>query len=337
LRRPRRVAASLALLTVVLLGHVWLLHGLADRGPAGPRVRAQRWVHLQLVAVATQPPPAPDARAAPAAPSATSPPRRRSNPRPTEPPPGIAALPAAPATPAAAPAAVPARTAEPGETVVPRYATRLPASARLDYELQRGALAGSAQLQWQRDGAAYEMRLDGELQGRPVLASTSRGLIDDDGVAPVRLAERRRARELRAANFQRDAQRITFSGPQSSYPLLPGTQDRLSWMVQLPAIVAADPAHARTGTRLTLYVVGTRGDAQAWQFEVLGTESLDLPAGAVAEALHLQRDAERPYDTRVEVWLDPGRQHLPVRARFTTVPDGTPTELRLAQAVAGVN
>lgn len=219
------------------------------------------------------------------------------------------------------------------ELVVPVYVTQLPGSADLHYQLRRGNAVGSGQLQWQRRGETYELSLQGELQGLPVLGSLSRGVIDIDGVAPVRLADRRRSRELRAANFQRDTHRITFSGPQTEYPLVAGAQDRLSWMIQLPAILEADPALTLTGARVTLFVVGTRGDAEAWHFEVQGQEALDLPAGAVANAVRLLREPRRPYDTRIEVWLDPARQHLPVRAVVTTVPGGQPLEMNLSRVV----
>ncbi len=86
-------------------------------------------------------------------------------------------------------------------------------------------------------------------------------------------------------------------------------------MIQLPAIVEADAALARAGAGVTLFVAGTRGDAEAWRFEVLGHEALELPAGAVRARAAAAARADRPYDTRVEVWLDPARQHLPVRAR----------------------
>jgi len=217
---------------------------------------------------------------------------------------------------------------------VPAYATRLPAPASLHYLVQRGTVSGTGTLHWRRQGEAYEMSLEAELQGMPVFGSASRGAIDADGVAPLRYADRRRAREVRAANFQRDAGLISFSGPQVQYPLLPGAQDRLTWMVQLPAIVEADPALASPGASVTLFVVGSRGDGQAWRFEVLGRTPLELPAGAVADALHLRREPQRPYDTRVEVWLDPARQHLPVRAIFTTVPNGQPLELTLSRSEA---
>jgi len=83
---------------------------------------------------------------------------------------------------------------------------------------------------------------------------------------------------------------------------------------------------------VTLFVAGTRGDAEAWRFEVLGHEALALPAGDVAQATQLRRELTRPYDTRVEVWLDQARQHLPVRVLLTTLPGGQPLELALAAA-----
>ena len=117
-----------------------------------------------------------------------------------------------------------------------------PPPASLHFVLQRGPLTGAAELHWQRRGDDYELLLEGVLGGVPVLASTSRGSIDADGVAPQRHAERKRAREVRAVNFQRDAGLISFSGPDLQLPLRPGAQDRLSWLIQLPAIFEADPA-----------------------------------------------------------------------------------------------
>ncbi len=219
---------------------------------------------------------------------------------------------------------------------MPVYATRLPDPAQLHYRLQRGDKIGASRLQWQRVDGSYELRLDVDWPGQPAQGSASRGLIDADGVAPLRHAELRRAREQRAVNFQRDAALITFSGPQLAYPLPPGAQDRLSWMIQLPAIVEADSALARAGAVVSLFVAGTRGDAEAWQFEVLGPVPLELPAGPVAQALHLRREPTRPYDTRVEVWLDPARQHLPVRAVFTTLPGGLPLQMELMGQDSGL-
>jgi hypothetical protein len=50
----------------------------------------------------------------------------------------------------------------------------------------------------------------------------------------------------------------------------------------------------------------------------------------VVEALRLKREPRRPYDTQVEVWMDPAQHHLPVRARLTVLPGGETLELSLA-------
>lgn len=230
--------------------------------------------------------------------------------------------------------------AAPASDPVPVYATRLPAAAELHYVAQRGAAQGSAQLLWRRDGTEYELTMDSALPGQPLLGSTSRGRIDADGVAPWRHVERRKLRDVRATNFQRDAGVISFSGPSQVVPLQAGAQDRLSWMVQLPAIIEANPALGEASARVMLFVVGTRGDAEAWVFQARGRQSIELPAGAFPDALHFVREPTRPFDTHVEVWLDPARQHLPVRARFATVPGGQALELLLASAgdpAAGLN
>ena len=77
-------------------------------------------------------------------------------------------------------------------------------------------------------------------------------------------------REQRAVNFQHEAGRITFSGPQLQLPLLPGAQDRLSWMLQLPAVLEAEPALRVPGSEVLIFVAGTRGDGQVWTFTRAG-------------------------------------------------------------------
>ncbi len=311
LRRSPRVAACALLALAVLLLHGLVLQALQPP-PAVLAPVASRGAVVALRLIAPPPP-----VAAPAPPVVVAVPE----PKPAAPRPRALAAPQRPAVAAPEPAVEAA--------ALPVYATRLPAAAHLHYRLQRGDAVGAARLQWQREAGDYLLRLDTDWPGQPAAGSASRGLIDAEGVAPVRHAELKRAREVRAANFQREAGRITFSGPQLAYALPPGAQDRLSWMIQLPGVVEADAGLARAGAQVTLFVVGTRGDAEPWRFEVLGREALQLPAGEVPQALRLKREPTRPYDTRVEVWLDPARQHLPVRAVFTTLPGGQPLEMAL--------
>ncbi len=203
----------------------------------------------------------------------------------------------------------------------PVHPTRIAASFRLDYSLQRGSISGSAELVFRRAVDSYELELKGTVFGVDAMWLVSRGGFDAAGLAPERFVDRRRGRDRHAANFDRAAARITYSGPQTTHPLPPGAQDRLSWMVQLPAIIDADPARfAAAGTRVPIFISGARGDAGVWIFVVEGLQ----PQG-----LRLTREPRRPYDTQVEVWLDPARHHLPVRARLATPPAGETLELLL--------
>ena len=215
--------------------------------------------------------------------------------------------------------------AEPTGVVVsvPVYATRLPAAGRWRYRLQRGLVAGDAELQWARlPDDRYELRLEGRVAGVTLLDWVSQGQIDAAGVAPERFATRRRGRDRQAANFQRDAGKITFSGPTHELPLLPGAQDRLSWLLQLPAIVAAAPERFVAGASVMLFVAGARGDADVWTFSVEGMETVgDRPA------LKLLREPRKLYDTRAEVWLDPAESYVPLRVLQTPSGGGAALDL----------
>jgi hypothetical protein len=227
-----------------------------------------------------------------------------------------------------------AAQAEPGGAAVPVYATRLPPSATLRYTLRRNGVPGHAELQWFNDGAQYRLSLRNEAPGALNLGSASVGAIDANGLAPERHTDSRRGRDVRAVNFQRDTARVTFSGPKGEVPLLAGTQDRLSWMLQLAGIAEANPALRAAGSEIGVFVVGTRGDAEVWLYTVVGPEAIELPAGPVPDALHLRREPRRLYDTTVDVWLDPARQHLPVRAQLRVRPTGLETVLLLESASA---
>lgn len=207
---------------------------------------------------------------------------------------------------------------------LPTYAVRLPEAGRWRYRLLRGPASGEAQLSWQPmpDGR-YELRLEGRIAGLTLLDWVSRGSLDPVGIAPERFVIRRRGRDHQAANFQHDAGKITFSGPTHELPLLPGVQDRLSWMLQLAAIVEAAPQRFGAGARLSLMVVAARGGAEVWHFTVLGTDRLSQ-----GSSLKLVREARRPHDTQVEIWLDPARGHLPVRAVLAQAEGGPPLELQ---------
>jgi hypothetical protein len=344
----RRTGLFLAAGAVVVLLHVALLATLAPAwiDPEEPLAAAPV---LSVRSVPLAPPPVPQpmplTTAAAPAPTARAVTRPRPAPRRVASAPAEAQDPTSPAQPAAPPDAAPAAderdamaalpmpaTADaPPAIEVPVYETRLSAAGTWSYLLQRGVATGEARLSWVPDAQQrYSMRLEGWIAGVPVLDWRSTGALDHAGIAPERFAIRRRGKDSQAANFQRDAGKITFSGPTHEMPLLPGVQDRLSWMLQLPAVIEAAPQRFGVGSNVVLMVIGARGGADVWTFAVVATEPLDGQA-----TLKLVREALKPHDVRVEVWLDPARAHLPVRALLSQATGGAPLQLTLQKGSTG--
>lgn len=261
----------------------------------------------------------------------------------------LASMPGTPSVPAAAPGATGATAApdaeaepepEPPATGLaqapPLYDTRLPPSAVLRFALSRGASQGEARLLWHRDGERYLAAFDAGLDGLPLWQQRSVGQLDAHGLAPDHFSDRRRQRVPRTARFDRAAGQVVFGRPPgpsarqaaASRPAVPawsGAQDRLGWVVQLAAIVAAAP---QPPPEVTLFVVGARGGAGPWTFQrrddvAPGSDSVD-PA---AVPVYYRREPERRDDQRVEVWLHPA-DHWPLRLRLTPLPGGAPLELR---------
>ncbi len=309
---PAAAAPALNVRSVTLPALV--LPAAAEVAPAPREAPAQP--ARKVVRAPTLPKPAASAVAAPAPPP--------------EPVATMAAAEAAPPPEAPASAAASEPPAAPAIDV-PVYATRLPPPGTWRYQLTRGIASGDALLSWApNEQQRYEMKLEGFVAGISVLDWASTGAIDNAGIAPDRFVIRRRSRDSQAANFQRDAGKITFSGPTHELPLIAGVQDRLSWMLQLPAVIEAAPQRFGAGTSVVLMVVGARGGADVWTFKVIGAEAVgDVPA------LKLVRQARKPRDVQAEVWLDPARGHIPLRAVLSQPDGGAAFELQLQAGSTG--
>lgn len=208
---------------------------------------------------------------------------------------------------------------------VPLYRTDLPTAATLHYVLRRGWMSGSGELRWAPAAGRYEVSLKGGVGGLLLLSQTSMGTLDVHGLAPQQFSDQRSRGAAHVARFEPERGLVSF-GSQPEVPWVRGAQDRLSWMVQLPAVVRADPSLEAPDRTVELYVVGARGDADAWTFRFTGREAVRSEAGT-ATASKWVREPRKPHDTAVEVWLDPAHQHLPVRARLGG--EGEALELRL--------
>ncbi len=179
--------------------------------------------------------------------------------------------------------------------------------------MRRGFLRGTGEIRWQASGERYRLVLESRIAGLTLLIQTSEGEVDANGLAPVRFLDQRARRSAQAANFRRDDGRVTFSGSGVEWPLLAGSQDRLSWMIQLAGIVAAEPERLVDGGRITMVVVGARGDAGVWTLRYAGREDVAAARGTV-HAVKFVREGRSAYDTSAEIWLDPERV-VPARPR----------------------
>lgn len=202
------------------------------------------------------------------------------------------------------------------EHAVPVYRTQIPPATTLAYDIRRGSISGTGELSWRPEGSRYEARLEASVIGFTLLTQVSQGGFDKAGLAPLRFTDQRARKAARATNFQREAGKITFSGPRDEFALPAGSQDRLSWMIQLPAVLSAEPKRAAAGGEVVLYVAGARADVDLWTLRSSGTETVETAGGAV-RTVKFMRTPRSAKDTQAEVWLDPTRHYLPVRARLT--------------------
>jgi hypothetical protein len=324
LSRNRRLLAVCAM-SIALHGALLELAAQRRPGPLAPSMApaplALRLVdagtHMHGNAAAAQPEPdlAPAPQAAQSAPRTAAAPvdTRAPSSRPRQ------AASSALATTAPAAATAPAATQPiPGARMLiqtpGRYRVSLPPSARLHYELLlqgRPAPDRQAYLDWHRSGAAYTLEVDG-LTGR----LSSRGAGGDTGIVPAQASETQADRRLQTS-FDGEAGEVRFEAGGTNSPYTIGMQDRASVLVQLAAIGRGSPEQMQDSIRIAVADTAAAGISQ---YQVLGQEDVATGIGALP-AWHLAQ-AAAPGQARLELWLAPSQDWLPVQLRLTAA-DGT--------------
>jgi len=193
-------------------------------------------------------------------------------------------------------------------------AEALPASVKLVYRVEANKFPYRlrSELLWQQHERSYQARLGISAFGLSRV-QTSRGKIDQSGLAPERFSDKSRSEV--AAHFNRAQGLVSFSANTPSIPLQPGAQDRLSVLIQLAALVASAPQRFLPGTTLRVQTIGPR-EGDLWLFTFGDMEALELPGGP-QQGLKLIRQPRQTYDQKLEVWLAPGLAYLPARIRIT--------------------
>lgn len=184
---------------------------------------------------------------------------------------------------------------------------RLAGPGSWQYRLRQAGQDGEAQLDWRPEGdGRYSLRLTRRIGERTLPAWESLGHLGQGGLAPERFALQRGGQDRQAINFDADERLVSFSASPARLELPEGAQDRLSWWLQLSALVQANPA---PGGRWRVWVAGLRGELREWVFEAVDAAPDD------AGTLHLRRVRLGERDPGVELWLDPARGYWPVRLR----------------------
>ena len=180
------------------------------------------------------------------------------------------------------------------------------------------------EVDWLQDGNAYDARLSLGVLFRTLRTQHSSGVVGPTGIEPERFSDTRKTEV--ASHFVRSEGKVVFSNNVPSVPLLVGAQDRLSVVMQLGAMLAGDPARFPAGSTIAIQTVGPR-DADIWTFNVGEEETLDLLYGPV-KAIRVTRNPRREFDDKIEVWLAPGLDYLPVRLKQTQ-PNGDFADMRM--------
>ena len=194
----------------------------------------------------------------------------------------------------------------------------MPPPARLLYEGKGEdhglSFSAGGELLWLPDGAQYNAKLEITFLLARLRTWTSKGGLAEAGLQPLRFGDKPRGAEL-ATHFQRDKGIISFSANNPDVPLQAGAQDKLSSLLQLSALVGGEAARYSAGSSIRFQAADAHR-AELWDFRVGATETLALPGGNLA-AIKLSKEPTAEFDQRIEVWLAPAQDYLPVRLRIT--------------------
>lgn len=191
-------------------------------------------------------------------------------------------------------------------------APTLPRKGKVRFSLARGVdglVLGQVVYSWEHDGQAYKLQSVTETTGLAALlkpmrvVQSSQGEVTETGLRP-REFRHERVKGLDTASFDWKRRVVSYEGREEK--IVAGTQDMLSLYWQLVLLgVKRGPLELpiATGHKLENY-----------RFEIVGEESVPLPAGK-RNAVRMKSRSSG--DDTIEVWIVPELSGLPARIRFT--------------------
>ena len=232
------------------------------------------------------------------------------------------------------------KPASPNASALVAKVGNFPDNTQINYKLtgqERGLnYHASGSLKWQaKAGTALPKAYEAELRVKAFLVGSrvwrSVGQLSENGLAPTRYSDSWRGE--RAAHFETDTQKISFSGNLPSAPLLPGAQDQVSLFIQMAATVSAQSF--APGVELNVQTATAR-DAVNWTLTYKADEFIDVNG----DRLETQRWVCLPrgkFDSQIEMWLAKAKGGLPARIKITQVSGNfIDMEMRNAEALAAL-
>jgi hypothetical protein len=194
----------------------------------------------------------------------------------------------------------------------------------------RGPVEGTARVQWIRSGTHYQVHLDVSIALVASVRLTSDGTLTDAGLKPRAYVQESKLvfgePRRRSLSFE-DDHIVMVDG--SHKPQLPGVQDAVSQLVQLGWIFAMQPELLQAGRSVEVpLALGRRVDP--WRYDVLAPDDIDTPMGVIKAwpVRPSQADGGGNPALRIESWIAPSLQYLPVRIHVD-IDNGAHMDLKL--------
>lgn len=212
---------------------------------------------------------------------------------------------------------------------------QIPRSAHVTYKAT-GTVRGvpvdvPSRLVWRHDGTFYESNWIFYHVKAGEKSHYSNGLITPQGLAPLQASYR--SPERQEMRFDHEGERLELKPELAEWKMPPGTQDRLSLIVQLSSLLAAEPERYPPGSSITLPLASANPPSvHEWSF-VVGQEEqmVEGMSGKPLRTVHLVHEPTQDGDTRMELWLAPALEYLPAHVRIIE-PDGDSVDFVVHQA-----
>jgi hypothetical protein len=216
----------------------------------------------------------------------------------------------------------PAVSVPPASNALTAKVGDFPPNTQINYTLtgqERGLTYHAfGSLKWQaQSNPSTPKTYEAELRVRAFLVGSrvwrSVGSMTENGLAPLRYSDSWRGE--RAAHFEADQKKISFSGNTPSTELQPGAQDQVSLFIQMAATVSAKSF--KLGSELNVQTATAR-DAVNWTLTYKSDDSIEVDGNR----LETQRWVCLPrgkFDSQIEMWLSQAHGGMPVRIKITQV------------------